>query len=141
MWGKVERLVASWSRDVLFGPVPDWLSAPVDAALADLQQPTPIEVRLGFDPSTHTLWVSETGERGRAGFCAEGGESDVELLVEFADWVQEQFFVETRGAWAQARPACPGHSHPAQAVEIAGEAWWVCPVDGRRLGMIGRLGQ
>lgn len=134
-------MVASWSRDARFGPIPGWLSAAADAVFADLQRPTAIAVQLGYETSEGVLWVSEPGELGRAGFRPVGEQGDVELLVALADWLQEQFFPETRGAWAQAHPACPGHPPPARAVEIEDEAWWVCPVDDRPLGMIGRLGR
>jgi hypothetical protein len=132
-------LVANWSPDLTLGPIPEWLITPVEAALADLQQPSPIEVRLGFE-SPGTLWVSEPGAHGRAGF-QRLEEEGVYLLVEFANWLQEQFFLESCGAWGEARPACPGHRHPAHAEEIAGEAWWVCPVDGHQVAVIGRLEQ
>ncbi len=108
--------------------------------MADLQQPTPVDVLVGFEPSTQMLWVSEAGSSA-AGFAPHGDETGVQLLVSLADYLQEQFFPETRGAWGQARPACPGHPHPAQADEIDGEAWWICPVDGRRIARIGRLGR
>jgi hypothetical protein len=71
----------------------------------------------------------------------EGEEASVELMVRFADWLQEQVFPETTGAWGEARPECPGHPHPAAAVEVDGEPLWVCPVDGRRIGVIGQLGR
>jgi hypothetical protein len=133
-------LVANWSPDLTLSPVPEWLSTAVDAALSDLQQPIAIDVRLGFEPASGLLWVSEPGERGRAGFQPHE-EDGVYLLVAFADWLQEQFFLESRGARGQARPACPGHPHPAHAHEIDGEAWWVCPVDGHQVAMIGRCGR
>jgi hypothetical protein len=107
--------------------------------MADLQQPTPIDVTVGFDASTQTLWFGEGGVP-RAGYTPEDGSTDVELLVNLADYLQEQFFPETSGAWGQARPVCPGHPHPASADEIAGEAWWVCPLDSRLIATIGQVG-
>jgi hypothetical protein len=112
----------------------------VEAALADLQQPIAIDVHVGFEPASGVLWLSEPGERGGSGFQALD-ERGVYLLVVFADWLQQQFFLESRGAWGEARPACPGHPHPAHAHEVNGEAWWLCPVDGRQVAMIGRFGQ
>lgn len=134
-------MVASWSRDPEFGPVPEWLSAVADAALADMQRPAPIDVQLGFDPDEGILWVSEAGESGKSGFEPWSEARGVGEIVRLADWLQEQFFPETRGAWGEARPGCPGHPHPAEAVEIEGEAWWVCPVDGRRIAAIGQIGE
>jgi hypothetical protein len=51
--------------------------------------------------------------------------------------LQEQFFPESAAAWGEARPACPGHSHPARAAGDAHAAWWCCPVDARRIAAIG----
>ena len=122
------------------GPVPGWLSDVADAALADLQRPTPIDLGLGYESGSGILWVSEAGERGRSGFGPWRKAPDAELLVALADWLQEQVS-ETRGAWREARPECPGHPHPAQAALIEGKAWWVCPVDGRQIAAIGRIGK
>ena len=133
--------MAGWSCDPEFGPVPEWLREVADAALADLQRPTPIRVRLGWESGAGILWVSEAGESGKSGFEPWSEAPGAGEVVRLADWLQEQFFPETRGAWGEARPECPGHSHPAEAVEIGGEAWWVCPVDGRRIAAIGQIGE
>jgi hypothetical protein len=62
-------------------------------------------------------------------------------VVVLADWMEDQFVLETRAAWGEARPACPGHRrHPAQAEEVAGAAWWVCPIDRRPIAPPGSLG-
>ncbi|MGH2883072.1 MAG: hypothetical protein ACRDPA_10315, partial [Solirubrobacteraceae bacterium] len=61
------------------------------------------------------------------------------LRAEWADQLQEQFFPETQGAWGEARPKCPGHPHPAQAIERDGDAWWVCPSTGQLIARIGHL--
>jgi hypothetical protein len=133
--------MTSSNRDLEFGPLPKWLRQAVDAVLADLQQPTPINVRLQYEPASGILWVSEAGESLMG--CGPWGEEErgVWLLVDLADELQEQFFPETRGAWGQARPECPGHPHPAHPEEIDGEAWWICPADGRQIAVVGRLGQ
>jgi hypothetical protein len=60
-----------------------------------------------------------------------------EVMFELADGLQEQFFPESFGAWGQARPACPGHTHPAEPTVIAAVACWVCPSTGEVLGPIG----
>ena len=133
--------VTNWRPNAEFGLVPEWLGEVADTVLADLQQPIPIDVLLGYESDTQTLWVSEAGHRGRSGFGLLDEHRGVELLVALADWLQEQFFPETHGAWGEARPECPNHPHPAHAVEIAGEAWWVCPVEGHQIAAIGQLAQ
>jgi hypothetical protein len=125
-------------------PVPDWLMSEVlDAVLLDLQRPRPVEFELGVEPRGEggIVWFAERGGSGAAGLgLPDRSTPRAELLVSWADWLQEQVFPETRGAWGEARPECPGHPHPGSAVELDGEAWWVCPVDGRRIGRIGQLG-
>jgi hypothetical protein len=61
------------------------------------------------------------------------------MVFGLADYLQEQFFPETRAAWAQARPGCPGHGHPATARLIDGDAWWTCQQDGHALASFGAL--
>jgi hypothetical protein len=125
------------------GPLPDRLSRLVNRVLADFQQPTPVDIELGYadeGDGSGTLSVSETGDGTSMGFAVLADEDDTAFLVRFADTLQEQFFPESVGAWGEARPECPGHAHPAEATEMAGEAWWTCPVDGRRVGVIGRSG-
>jgi hypothetical protein len=118
------------------GQVPSW----VKEVVSDFQRPTPISVDIGFVPAGHgaQFWISEHGETDGAG-CAIARDDSAEARVELADWLQDQFFAETRGAWAEARPACPSHSHPAVAEERNGEAWWVCPADGHAVAPIGRV--
>lgn len=125
-------------------PVPEWLLRDIlGPVLADLQRPTLVEfdisvVESGFGP---LVWFQERGVVGGTGQqIPDGGRRTAELLVEWADWLQDQVFPETAGAWGQARPVCAGHPHPATPVELDGEAWWVCPTDGRRVGRIGQLG-
>jgi len=85
--------------------------------------------------------LREAGERSSCVGCALfEGVRGAELIVHIADHLQEQFFPESRGAWGEARPECPAHTHPAAPALSDGEAWWVCPFDGRRLGLIGQLG-
>jgi len=82
--------------------VPEWLAEVVETVLAGLLQPTPVEIEVGYDPADGVIWFSEKGESGRARF-QPSGEGRTELFVKMADWLQEQFFPETRGAWAEAR--------------------------------------
>jgi hypothetical protein len=52
---------------------------------------------------------------------------------------KEQVFPETRAAWGQARPPCPGHAHPASAELVGDHAMWICPSSGQPLARIGYL--
>ena len=47
-------------------PLPPWLLEAVDALVADFQQPTAINVRVGYDPAGR-LWIKEPAGWG-AGF-------------------------------------------------------------------------
>lgn len=120
------------------GQVPTWMKDVV----SDLQRPDPIKVQIGFvaDALGGQFWIWEPDEGGGAAGCAMARDDSPDARVELAYWLQDQFFAETRGAWGEARPECPSHSHPAIPSELDGDAWWVCPVDGHRVGQIGRLG-
>jgi hypothetical protein len=88
------------------------------------------------------VWLREPADaHGTAFWIPEDTGEGAGLLLLLADRLQDQFFPETRSAWGEARPACRGHRHPARAIEVAGEAWWTCPLDGRRIARIGRLSQ
>jgi flavin-dependent dehydrogenase len=108
-----------------------------------LQRPEPINVQFGFAPAENggSFWIFEYEEGGDSAGCGIGQDDSPEARAELADWLQEQFFAENRGAWGEARPECPSHSHPAVPKELDGEAWWVCPVDGHGVGQIGGLGR
>jgi hypothetical protein len=141
------------------GATPDWLNRLagrleampsrlrllVDAVIGDLQHPTPVRVRLAYESlgadGGGTLWVWEDGQPGGGGFAvaADLEVDDAAQAVALADYLQEQFFPETEGAWGEARPECPGHSHPAMPSELDDDAWWVCPEDGHRISRIGEL--
>lgn len=118
--------------------MPKVLGEIVDMVLLDFQQDSPIEICLSFE-GPGTLWVSEASDPRRSGFRPVS-EQRVDLLIEFATWLQDQFFPETRQAWGQSRPACPGHPHPAQAVRIGDDAWWICPIDRHQISPIGKYG-
>ena len=95
---------------------------------------------VGYEDARGLAWFSEADERDRAGFrvgTPPRGEPDEQAVVDLADWLQEQFFPETQAAWGEARPACPGHTHPAVADLLDGEGWWICPADEHRLVRIG----
>jgi hypothetical protein len=112
--------------------------------LSDLQRPRSVDFEIGVqshrDGDGDLVWFSERGVTGAAGRpVSDPSRPRPELMVEWADWLQEHVFPETQGAWGQARPACPGHGHPAMATELDGKAWWVCPASNRRIGRIGHL--
>jgi hypothetical protein len=125
-----------WTQDES-EPLPPWLLEAVDALMADFQQPTAINVRIGYNPVGH-LWISEpAGWRADFDFRLWGDERGPDLLVTLAHWLQEHFFPESRGAWGQARPACPGHTHAAVADVVTGQAWWICPRDHHQIAPVG----
>jgi hypothetical protein len=111
-------------------PELDWLEEPLTAVLRDLGI-TPkrlswdgeyVWVRLREDTPL-SVWI-ELEDRGEA------------LKVELAYRLQEEV-PETREAWGEARPRCPGHPHPAAPDLLDDQAWWVCPVDAGRIARIG----
>jgi hypothetical protein len=130
--------MAAWRRDARFDDPPDWLAAALVTVLADLQLPIQVNVQVGYDTETGTLWMNEIDESDRSGY-EPMNERGNDLIVDLANWLQEQFFPESRGAWGQSRPKCPGHSHPARPDIVADEAWWVCPTDQHRVARIGHL--
>src|SRR6202012_1639225 len=100
-----------WASDERFGPPPDWLRDVLKVVLPDFQQPTGIDLLVGYDTDCGGVWFSEAGEADR-GFGASDTHTpppDAAEIVELADWLQDQFFHETRGAWGEPRPRCPGH--------------------------------
>jgi hypothetical protein len=133
-----------------FEAVPAWfMQAVLEPVLADLQRPQPVDFELKpvdfelkFKPVGNGGWV-HFQERGSTGSAALGisrrSTPRASTLVSWADWLQEQVFPETQGAWGEARPECPGHPHPASPVELDDDAWWVCPGDRHRVGKIGEL--
>jgi hypothetical protein len=124
------------------GPLPDWLRPQVETVLGDLQQPTPINLQLGYDSDDElehfgVVQFRETDGTGfGVGVVTNAPEGD--LLIALAEGLQENFS-ETRGAWGQARPACAGHTHPAAPNELDGVAWWTYPQDGTPITPIGTL--
>jgi hypothetical protein len=115
--------------------LPDWLQAPAQRALRDLQGDEPILISVAYDGEY--LVVREKGTSTSTGIWVDERRGE-ELTVHIADELVEQVFPETEQAWGQARPRCPGHPHPASAELLDGEAWWRCPRDGRRIAPIGR---
>jgi len=156
-----------WQPDPRYEPVPVSLRGLVHLVLTDLQGTKPIALQVGWDPD-HTLGASgeggealpiprlmfsEPGAPGSIGWSPEGPGGDIgidrewgadftlpELAVGLADHLQEQFFWESAGAWAEPRPECPGHQHPAVPALRDGDAWWVCPMGGADVARFGQLG-
>jgi hypothetical protein len=118
--------------------VPGWLRGPLHAVLRDLGARG---LAVGWTEtgwgSGGTVWLQEPGDAlGLMGVhVARGGFGEV--AVALADGLQDEL-VESRGGWGEARPACPGHGHPAAAGLEGRSAWWWCPVTGRRLRRIGK---
>ncbi len=112
--------------------LPDWVVEPLKRVLGDMRV-SPDKVRfdgehvwvhLGADRIG--LWIGEQDERGE------------ELTMMFVDYLGNDVS-ETAAHWGEALPPCPGHAHPLGAWLLDGEAWWVCPADGRRVARVGTL--
>jgi hypothetical protein len=107
-------------------PVPAWLAEILDVVLRDLQRPEPVAIRVGWTPAdtdrSGLLWFEEVGHQGMTGVNVPETD-DAYLTVLLADALQDQFFSETSAAWGEARPACPGHTHPAMVDLRDGAAW------------------
>jgi hypothetical protein len=158
--------VAVWQPDPSYEqPLPAELRELLNLVLGDMQGSEPIALQVGWDPAwvwpgakllghedppCAMLIFSEPDFPGGDGWSPSwpgvGGHREwgadytpAELAVNLADHLQEQFFPETRGAWGQARPPCPGHAHPALAQLVDGDAWWTCPLDGRAVARFGAL--
>jgi hypothetical protein len=116
--------------------VPAWLHEAVTRCLHDMQQPTTVDLRLTLSDDGEHLEFLEADGSG-SGFWLMDDQQGADLVVSLADFLQEQVFPETREAWGEARPACPGHQHPAAPAVLDEEAWWLCPVTNHRLAIIG----
>lgn len=124
--------------------LPASLVPSVEAALQDMQQPNPVPLTVGYrpleEPDNFGVVLFTEPDGYGFGFGVSSDASTTELLLALADGLQENF-PELPAAWGQARPACPGHGHPMQPREHQGEAWWVCPREGRPVAPIGSLGR
>lgn len=78
----------------------------------------------------------ETVEGETFGFGIDDDAADATVEVQIAEGLQDNL-PELRRTWGEARPRCPSHPHPMRPEEIDGEAWWVCPEDGRKVRLIG----
>jgi hypothetical protein len=89
-----------------------------EADVSDLQRPSAIDLRVGYDAAKGIVWFSELGEDGGAGFGASEANTeppdakteppDAEELVGVAYWLEDQFFHQARGPWGE-----PGRSAQA----------------------------
>jgi hypothetical protein len=101
-----------------------------------MQQPSVVALCLEWSVDDALLMLSEP-DGGGGGFSFSYAHAGAEVVVAFADLLQDQVFPESRGAWGEARPSCPGHHHPAEPTVLDGEAWWICPETSQRLSIIG----
>lgn len=131
----------AWLDPTPWEPAPGWLQAMADAVARDLggdDGPLALSVRFARDPEADYLGEVfvrfADGEGG--GFSVGLFDTPADQLARVADSIQGEW-CESSAGWAQARPACPGHPHPARAVADDGAAWWSCPDDGRRVAPIG----
>jgi hypothetical protein len=113
----------------------EWAREVVDRCLHDMQQPTVIEVSLKW-LIERVLMLPDPGG-GDDGYTFTHAQESAEMVVAFANLLQEHVFPESDGAWGKARPACRGHGHPTKPTVLDGEAWWICPNTGQRLSLIG----
>ena len=146
-----------------YGRPPDWLDAPAAAVLRDLQGSQPIaEITViasrAADLNGLQIGIAEGPEfseplpqleddldpaeptehgGGLGGDWVPRTLTGPSLLVLIADILQEDL-AETHATWAQSRPPCPHHPHPARPAIRDGEAWWVCERDDEPLYRIGR---
>lgn len=122
-------------------PLPGSIASAAARVLADVQGVDPLPISLGYGrdtrvPTLGTVIVA-LGEE-QYGFQVDCAASEAEQVYIVAEGVQADLS-ETGLAWGQARPACPGHPHPAIPRIDGSDAVWVCPRDGRRLALVGSL--
>ncbi|MBO2458550.1 hypothetical protein [Actinomadura violacea] len=55
------------------------------------------------------------------------GSTDLVEIVDYLFQELQDFMSETSFAWSEARPPCPGHSHPRRLALEDGALWWLCP--------------
>lgn len=126
--------------------LPDWLAPRTHAVLDDIQGGDPVPgLRVFATKATGTeaLLVGLFEPDGQGGLRGGGGgttftqDTDpVQVLITIAEILQDKCS-ETCGGWAQARPPCPYHPHPARPAVRGGEAWWICERREERLYRVG----
>jgi hypothetical protein len=110
-----------------------------ERALRDLQGADPIELVVEYEDDRPVVREAGDGEKTILWIPPDADLED--LVSSLAFQLQEQVFPETRAAWGQARPPCPGHAHPAIPELVGDDAMWVCPSSGQPLARIGSLHQ
>jgi hypothetical protein len=132
-----ERLLAAGAAVNRPRPlVPGCLHEAVERCLHDMQQPTGIELDHDLSEDGEFLRFCES-DGSASGFSLRHGLRGAELVVALADFLHDQVFPESREAWGEARPTCPGHAHPATPTVLDAEAWWICPETKRPASVIG----
>jgi hypothetical protein len=89
------------------------------------------------EPGDPTFWLVNLAAHGQgSGFgVSVEGEGFESLLATVADRLQDVYIDHL---W-EARPRCPLHEHPLNALELDGEAVWVCPAESAWRRPIGSL--
>ena len=122
-------------------PLPEWLELWIVAVVGDLQGDDPVDFRLGLVEyiGIRAVWYLEDDGSGQQiyseeelAFAPQGSSFYRDVIAERL----QEAFIESDAAYAQPRPQCPGHPHPADYVEGGS---WRCPATGASLGPVGRL--
>lgn len=116
-----------WRQDPALEALPPAVELAFRSVVRELQEPKAVPLIMGYDRLTAIVWIQEESDDATRNGYEVGALEGAELLVDVAAYLQEQVFPDTSGAWGQARPACPGHAHPAIPVLQNGSAWWMCP--------------
>jgi hypothetical protein len=141
-----ERRPEPSGRPVRWVDFPDWLRPAVDAVVRDMQDPTPLLLKAWWcsPPDETEGWGIVRFTHADSEICefqipvVPQQASETELLLTIAAELPSAVS-QLPQSRVQARPVCPGHSHPAMPVERDGAAWWACPRDGTLIGKIGTL--
>jgi hypothetical protein len=85
-----------------------------------------IEQRTNDEIEIHVTWRAE-GVFTQSLFRGEW--SAAEIIYRLFGEMQD-YLADSDMAWGQARPPCPGHSHPRGLVREGKKLRWNCPADG-----------
>jgi hypothetical protein len=92
-----------------------------------------VELEVDDDGFLRIRYRNPSGAGGGGGLTER---ADPSLLVEIADWIQEQVTEDVFTAW----PVCPTHDMGLHALEEADRAVWWCAFGDHEVAPIGRLG-